>query len=87
MINLSKIVALDKALHFLVCMVVALACQPIFGWWALLIASGAGFAKELRDWIKYGGFSWGDILWDHLGIIAAGIIILINRLIKIILLS
>jgi len=52
----------DKLLHFSGCLLLS-----IFGLWWLAVALGIG--KEAYDQWKYGGWSWGDLLSDAVGIV------------------
>lgn len=74
-------IAKDKILHFVFCLVITLGCYPFFGWLALVTGITAGIAKETADLVDYGGWSWGDILADLLGVAAASLIIIILKLI------
>jgi len=40
-----------------------------------IIVMGIGVAKELCDEIKYGGFSWKDLVADAAGVMAAAAVI------------
>ena len=60
----------DKMLHFIVGMLItaiAAVIVPRFAPIAMTVAVVAGFAKELRDEIAYGGFDWKDLLATVLG--------------------
>lgn len=65
----------DKVLHFLACygltMTFILAGNGSIG---VILAVILSIAKELFDQWSYGGFSWGDILADVIGILSALII-------------
>ena len=60
----------DKMLHFIVGMLItaiAAVIVPQFAPIAMTVTVIAGFAKELRDEIAYGGFDWKDLLATILG--------------------
>lgn len=60
----------DKMLHFIAGMLIAAIVAvlvPRFAPIAMTVAVVAGFAKELRDEIAYGGFDWKDLLATVLG--------------------
>lgn len=84
------IITKDKKLHFICCMLIALATTIFIGvlsnWYAgslagLLTAMGTGIGKEYGDKINpYNKWDWYDILADLIGTIvgiAIGIIIII----------
>lgn len=71
---------LDKKLHFSVCLGICLLLYPLIGWWSIGTAIAMGVGKELYDWRDYGLFSWGDILADMAGIVAAVIVITIIKI-------
>jgi len=83
-------IAKDKKLHFICCMLIALATTILIGvlsnWYAgslagLLTAMGTGVGKEYGDKINpYNKWDWYDILADLIGTIVGitiGIIIII----------
>ena len=60
----------DKMLHFIVGMLITAIVAvivPRFTPIAMTVAVVAGFAKEIRDEIAYGGFDWKDLLATILG--------------------
>ena len=60
----------DKMLHFIAGMLITAIVAvivPRFAPIAMSVAVVAGFAKELRDEIAYGGFDWKDLLATILG--------------------
>lgn len=60
----------DKMLHFIAGMLgtaIVAVLVPRFAPIAMSVAVVAGFAKELRDEITYGGFDWYDLLATVLG--------------------
>ena len=60
----------DKMLHFIAGMLITATIAVIvsrFAPIAMSVAVIAGFAKELRDEIAYGGFDWKDLLATVLG--------------------
>lgn len=61
---------LDKYTHFLVCYITVMYSYHFIGFWGIGVAAAIGIGKEIRDQIKYKGFSWGDLLFDFLGILA-----------------
>ena len=71
---------LDKKLHFSVCLGSCLLLYPLIGWWSIGTAIATGVGKELYDWRDYGLVSWGDILADMAGIVAAVIVITIIKI-------
>ena len=71
---------LDKKLHFSVCLGICLLLYPLIGWWSIGTAIATGIGKELYDWRNYGLFSWGDILADMAGIVAAVLMITIIKI-------
>lgn len=72
----------DKALHFLVCFLIAILLYPLIGWWGAATGLVTGVFKELFDLDDYGVFSWGDMIADTLGVaFAIGVIVLIKSLI------
>lgn len=84
------IITKDKKLHFICCMLIALATTILIGvlsnWYAgglagLLTAMGTGVGKEYGDKINpYNKWDWYDILADFIGTIvgiAIGMIIII----------
>lgn len=71
---------LDKLLHFFVCFGITLLLYPLIGWWSIGTAIATGVGKELYDWRDYGLFSWGDILADMAGIVAAVLMITIIKI-------
>lgn len=84
------IITKDKKLHFICCMLIALATTILIGllsnWYAgslagLLTAMGTGVGKEYGDKINpYNKWDWYDILADLIGTIVGitiGIIIII----------
>lgn len=55
----------DKMLHFIAGMMITAfvaVITPRFAPLAVTVAVIAGFAKEVRDEIAYGGFDWRDLL-------------------------
>lgn len=70
----------DKLLHFSVCFLSTFLLFPVVGWWSIGTAVATGVGKELYDWKDYGLFSWGDILADMAGIVAAVIVITIIKI-------
>lgn len=65
----------DKVLHFLACYGLTITFV-LAGNWSIgvILAVILSIAKELFDQWSYGGFSWGDILADVIGILSALII-------------
>lgn len=60
----------DKMLHFiagLLITAIVAVLVPRFAPIAMTVAVVAGFAKEIRDEIAYGGFDWKDLLATILG--------------------
>ena len=60
----------DKMLHFIAGLMITAfvaVIVPRFAPIAMSVAVVAGFAKELRDEIAYGGFDWKDLLATVLG--------------------
>ena len=60
----------DKMLHFIAGMLITAIVAvivPRFAPIAMTVAVVAGFAKEIRDEIAYGGFDWYDLLATVLG--------------------
>lgn len=60
----------DKMLHFVAGMLITAIVAvviPRFASLAVTVAVIAGFAKEVRDEIAYGGFDWKDLLATVLG--------------------
>lgn len=60
----------DKMLHFIAGMLgtaIVAVLVPRFAPIAMSVAVVAGFAKEVRDEIAYGGFDWYDLLATVLG--------------------
>ena len=74
-------IAKDKILHFAFCLVITLGCFPFFGWLSVLTGIVAGVAKETLDYFDYGGWSWGDILADLVGVAVASLIICLIKII------
>lgn len=74
-------IAKDKILHFAFCVIITAACFPFFGWLSVLTGIVAGLAKETIDYFDYGGWSWGDILADVLGVGAGTLIIVLQKII------
>ena len=65
----------DKMLHFLVCYGLTMTFMLADNWsMGVILAVILSIAKELFDQWSYGGFSWGDILADVIGILSALII-------------
>lgn len=68
----------DKMLHFIAGMLITATIAvivPRFAPIAMTVTVVAGFAKELRDEIAYGGFDWKDLLATVLGGVVMQIII------------
>ena len=65
----------DKVLHFLACYGVTMTFM-VSGYWlvGVILSVILSIVKELFDQWSYGGFSWGDILADVVGILSALII-------------
>lgn len=62
----------DKVLHFLVCFVITFALSWINVVITVIFALILSFYKEFMDMNEKGNYwSWGDILADVLGILAA----------------
>ena len=60
----------DKMLHFIAGMLITAIVAvivPRFAPLAMTVAVIAGFAKEVRDEIAYGGFCWKDLCATVLG--------------------
>ena len=74
-------IAKDKLLHFAFCAIITVACFPFFGWLSVLTGVVAGLAKETIDLLDYGGWSWGDILADMIGVAVASLIICLIKII------
>ena len=71
----------DKMLHFIVGMLItaiAAVIVPRFTPIAMTVAVVAGFAKELRDEIAYGGFDWYDLLATVLGGVVMQVLIFLS---------
>jgi hypothetical protein len=70
LLNMLGSIPSDKMLHFIVGMLITAIVAvivPRFAPIAMTVAVVAGFAKELRDEIAYGGFDWKDLLSTILG--------------------
>jgi hypothetical protein len=71
----------DKMLHFIVGMLITAIVAvlvPRFTPIAMTVAVVAGFAKELRDEITYGGFDWKDLLATVLGGVVMQVLIFLS---------
>ena len=72
----------DKILHFSVCFVVTIVSLASMTPFNVVFANISAFTnvtflsfwKEFKDEKDYGGFSWGDILADYLGMIAGFVV-------------
>ena len=64
---------MDKVLHFLVSFFIYMVLERLTGsvFWSTFITLMIGVIKETIDQIEYGGWSWGDLLADVIGIIVA----------------
>ena len=64
---------MDKVLHFLVSFFIYMVLERLTGsvFWSTFITLLIGVIKETIDQIEYGGWSWGDLLADVIGIIVA----------------
>ena len=72
----------DKMLHFIVGMLItaiAAVIVPRFAPIAMTVAVVAGFAKEIRDEIAYGGFDWDDLLATVLGGVVMQVLIFLIK--------
>ena len=72
----------DKMLHFIVGMLItaiAAVIVPRFAPIAMTVAVVAGFAKELRDEIAYGGFDWKDLLATVIGGVVMQVLIFLIK--------
>lgn len=71
----------DKMLHFIVGMLITAIVAvivPRFTPIAMTVAVVAGFAKELRDEITYGGFDWYDLIATVLGGVVMQVLIFLS---------
>lgn len=71
----------DKMLHFIAGMLITAIVAvivPRFTPIAMSVAVVAGFAKELRDEITYGGFDWKDLLATVLGGVVMQVLIFLS---------
>ena len=82
LLNMLGSIPSDKMLHFiagiLITAVIA-AVFPRFAPLAAVVAIVAGFAKELRDEIAYGGFDWKDLLATVLGGVVMQVLIFLIK--------
>lgn len=72
----------DKMLHFIVGMLITAIVAvivPRFTPIAMSVAVVAGFAKELRDEIAYGGFDWKDLLATVIGGVVMQVLIFLIK--------
>lgn len=72
----------DKMLHFIAGMLgtaIVAVIVPRFAPIAMSVAVVAGFAKELRDEITYGGFDWYDLLATVLGGVVMQVLIFLIK--------
>jgi hypothetical protein len=71
----------DKMLHFIAGLMITAfgaVVVPRFAPIAMTVAVVAGFAKELRDEIAYGGFDWKDLLATVLGGVVMQVLIFLS---------
>lgn len=68
----------DKQLHFAFSYLIALTAMLFLGYVGFVFGIIAGIAKETYDQITYGGWSWGDLLADSVGVILAVIVFIIK---------
>lgn len=76
--NILVSIPCDKMMHFIAGMLITAIVAvivPRFAPIAMTVAVVAGFAKEIRDEITYGGFDWEDLLATVLGGVVMQIII------------
>jgi hypothetical protein len=64
----ARVFPLDKVLHFSVSYFIASVGLQIFGWKSIPIAILAGVIKEVSDELYFNGWSWGDVIFNFLGI-------------------
>lgn len=72
----------DKMLHFIAGLMITAfvaVVVPRFAPIAMTVAVVAGFAKELRDEIAYGGFDWYDLLATVLGGVVMQVLIFLIK--------
>lgn len=72
----------DKMQHFiagLLITAIVAVLVPRFAPIAMTVAVVAGFAKELRDEITYGGFDWKDLLATVLGGVVMQVLIFLIK--------
>ena len=70
----AAIFALDKVLHFSVSYFIT-SVALIFGFpLGIFVGFSAGVLKEISDELFFNGWSWGDMLANVLGILAAVIV-------------
>lgn len=71
----------DKMLHFIAGMLITAfvaVITPRFAPLAAVVAVIAGFAKEIRDEIAYGGVDWYDLLATVLGGVVMQVLIFLS---------
>lgn len=81
LLNLLGSIPSDKMLHFIAGMLITAfvaVIVPRFAPIAMTVAVVAGFAKELRDEITYGGFDWYDLLATVLGGVVMQVLIFLS---------
>jgi hypothetical protein len=64
----ARLFPLDKVLHFSVSYFIASVGLQLFGLKAIPIAILAGVLKEISDHLYFNGWSWGDVIFNFLGI-------------------
>ena len=82
LLNMLGSIPSDKMLHFIVGMLITAIVAvlvPRFTPIAMTVAVVAGFAKELRDEITYGGFDWKDLLATVLGGVVMQVLIFLIK--------
>lgn len=81
LLNLLGSIPSDKMLHFIAGMLITAfvaVIVPRFAPIAMTVSVVAGFAKELRDEITYGGFDWYDLLATVLGGVVMQVFIILS---------
>lgn len=81
LLNILGSIPSDKMLHFIAGMLgtaIVAVLVPRFAPIAMTVAVIAGFAKELRDEITYGGFCWKDLLATVLGGVVMQVLIFLS---------
>ena len=82
LLNLLGSIPSDKMLHFIAGMLITALVAvivPRLSPIAMAVAVIAGFAKEVRDEITYGGFDWYDLLATVLGGVVMQVLIFLIK--------